>query len=677
MVRGLDVANVDRSVSPREDFFSFANGVWCKQNPVPAEYSRWGSFEQLAEENMKVLREILDAASAAPLPAGSVTQLVGDFWRCAMDSATIEAAGAAPLAEMLALAESAASGATPLAAALAHFHAAGVPLLFSVGDGADAKDSTRSIAQAHQGGLGLPDRDYYTDEKHAAMLAAYEKHVARMLHLLGDDEAAAAEAAAAVVALETKLAKAQLTRTERRDPDKTYNKTTLSALADSAPELDWRAYFAALHKPEPGDINVDCPAAIAVAVEAAKAATPAELRAYLRWHVVNAAAEYLSDAFYDADFDFYLKTLNGQSEQKPRWKRCLGKVNSHLGEALGQLYVARAFPGDAKARALAVVHAVRDALEARLKELPWLGEATRDKALLKMKSFGVKIGYPDVWKDYSTLALSPDMSYYSMVLACNRFEHKRSMDRVDAPVDRTQWFMPPQVVNAYYMPPFNEIVFPAAILQPPFFSPEADDAVNFGAMGAVVGHEMTHGFDDQGRKFDHQGNLQVWWTEDDAAEFMRRAAVQTAQAAAFVVHTEDVCEPNAGPFRLTGGRSTANCNCGARTVNGELTLGENVADLGGLKLALRAFKASSPEANNPPDEDGFTPTQRLFLSWAQVWRANIKAAAAALRLATDPHAPHTLRVNGPVSNIAEFHEAFGVKPGDAMWRDPEARVDIW
>ena len=343
MVRGLDVANVDRSVSPAEDFFSFANGEWCKNNPVPAEYSRWGSFEQLAEENMKVLREILDAASASPLPTGSVTQLVGDFWRCAMDTATIEAAGAAPLAEMLALAEAAASGATPLAAALAHFHSAGVPLFFSVGDGADARDSTRSIAQAHQGGLGLPDRDYYFDEKHAPMLAAYQTHVARMLRLLGDDEASADEAAAAVVALETKLAQAQLTRTERRDPDKTYNKTTLGALADCAPELDWRSYFAALHKPEPGDINVDCPAAIAVAAEAAKAATPAELRAYLRWHVVNAAAEYLSDAFYDADFDFYLKTLNGQSEQKPRWKRCLGKVNSHLGEALGQLYVARAF----------------------------------------------------------------------------------------------------------------------------------------------------------------------------------------------------------------------------------------------------------------------------------------------------------------------------------------------
>jgi putative endopeptidase len=325
-----------------------------------------------------------------------------------------------------------------------------VPLFFSVGDGADAKDSSRSIAQAHQGGLGLPDRDYYFADEHAAVRTAYQTHVARMLQLAGDDEATAAEAAAAVVALETKLAGAQLTRTERRDPDKTYHLLTLSALVDAAPQLDWRAYFKALQKPTPGDINVDCPPAITAAAEAAKAATPAQLRAYQRWHVVNAAAEYLSDAFSSADFDFYLRTLSGQAEQKPRWKRCLGKVNGHLGEALGQLYVARAFPGDSKARAAAVVLAVRDALEARLKELPWLGEDTRQKALLKMKSFGVKIGYPDRWIDYSTLVIDPKASYFEMVLACNRFDHARSMERVDAPVDRSRWFMAPQVVNAYY-----------------------------------------------------------------------------------------------------------------------------------------------------------------------------------------------------------------------------------
>jgi len=362
-----------------------------------------------------------------------------------MDLDAIESAGTAPLAELLALVEAAASGAKPLATALGELHTAGVPAFFGLGDGADAKDSTRSIAQAHQGGLGLPDESYYDQPQHAAVKEAYEKHVARMLRLLGDDDATADEAASAVVALETKLAAAQLTRTERRDPDKTYNLTTLSALVDSAPALDWRAYFAALHKPAPGDINVDCPAAIGVAADAAKAASPAELRAYLRWHVANAAAEYLGDAFSEADFDFYQKTLSGQAEQKPRWKRCLGKVNSHLGEALGQLYVARAFPGDAKARANAVVLAVRDALEARLKELP------------KMKSFGVKIGYPDKWIDYSTLTIAPGDSYYAMVLACNRFDHARSMARVDAPVDRSRWFMAPQVVNAYYMPPFNEV----------------------------------------------------------------------------------------------------------------------------------------------------------------------------------------------------------------------------
>ncbi len=295
-----------------------------------------------------------------------------------------------------------------------------------------------------------------------------------------------------------------------------------------------------------------------------------------------------------------------------------------------------------------------------------------------MNAFGVKIGFPDEWTNYDALHIEPGVPWLSMVLSANRFEHARCMARIDAPVDRARWLMAPQTVNAYYHPLINEIVFPAAILQPPFFDREADDAVNYGAVGAVVGHEMTHGFDDQGRKFDHTGNLECWWSDEDAAEFTRRAAVQSAQASAFVVHTEEACAPAAGPFKLTGGKSASGaCDCGARTVNGELTNGENIADLGGLKLAYAAFCATSPQAAEGADADGFTPAQRFFLSWAAVWRANITAAAAKLRLATDPHAPHTLRVNGPVSNLQEFHDAFGVQPGDGMWRDPAARVDIW
>ena len=438
MGRGLDAANLDRSVAASDDFYAFANGSWCKNNPLPAEYSRWvrgdgqqrgararrrarvcsarsaqsartgarcpnnklrvactaagalrrrvrrvcaqGSFEVLAEENMKVLREVLDAAAAAGAPAGTVTQLVGDFWTAAMDVEAIEAAGAKPLTALLLMAEEAVARRTPMSRALSTLHTAGVPVFFSLGDGPDAKASGRSIAQAHQGGLGLPDRDYYSEPQHAEVKAKYEAHVARMLALLGDSAAEAAEGAAHVVALESRLAAAQWTRTERRDPDRTYNLTTLDALANGgAPGLNWRLYFEAQGKPAPGDINVDCPAALAAAAHAAGNAEPEALRAYLRWHIVNAGAEYLSDAFATADFEFYQQTLSGQKEQKPRWKRIIAKVNAHLGEALGQLYVARAFAGDAKARAAAVVQAVRAALLARLNELPWLADETRQK----------------------------------------------------------------------------------------------------------------------------------------------------------------------------------------------------------------------------------------------------------------------------------------------------------
>ncbi len=415
MGRGLDAANLDRSVSPADDFYTYANGSWCKNNPLPGEYSRWvrppcrvlcvrsrccagcwrvpllavrvadvhalaqGSFETLAEENMAVLRELLDAAAASPEPRGSVTQKVGDFYKAAMDLAAVEAAGIAPLAELLRLADAAADGSSPLAAALGELHAAGMPSFFGLGDGPDAKDSGRSIAQAHQGGLGLPDRDYYFEACHAEIKVKYEAHVARMLRLLGDSDVDADAAAAAVLALETRLAGAQLTRTERRDPDKTYNKTTLPALASAAPGLDWPLYFTSISKAAPGDINVDCPAALTAAAAAASEATPHALRSYLRWHIVNAGSEYLGDAFSTADFEFYSATLSGQKEQKPRWKRALGKVNAHLGEALGQLYVEKVFPADSKARAAAVVLAVRDALQARLGALPWLADATRQR----------------------------------------------------------------------------------------------------------------------------------------------------------------------------------------------------------------------------------------------------------------------------------------------------------
>jgi len=587
-----------------------------------------------------------------------------------MDEAAVEAAGASPLEPLLALAELFAAERSPVT--LAELHVSGVPCFFVLSDGPDAKSSGDSIAQLRQGGLGLPDRDYYTEEKHADTLRQYEAHVAAVLQLLGDSPEAAAAAAASTVALETRLARAHLTRTERRDPLRTYNPVSGPAELPSA--FDYAAYFSALGKAQPGKINVDCVAALAAAAEAA-AAPAHELRAYLRWHVANSGAEYLASAFVDLDFLFYQKALSGQKELKPRYKRAVAKTTAHLPEALGQLYVAAAFPGDAKARALAVVASVRDAMQRRLASLPWLQEETRAKALAKLATFHVKIGYPDVWVCYDQLALPAGGPWFAMVLACRRFEHARMLARIGAPVDRSRWMMAPQTVNAYFNPPLNEIVFPAAIMQPPFFDREADDAVNFGAMGAVVGHEISHGFDDQGRKYDANGNVECWWSEADAAEFVRRADVMAAQASAFTVHTRSDCAAPAGPFRLGGSRTSALCDCGR--VNGQLTNGENVADLGGLRLALSAFRESSAQASAGDEIDGFTPLQRFFLAWAQVWRATITAEAAALRLTTDPHAPHTFRVNGPLANMEAFHEAFGVKEGDGMWRAPEERVDIW
>jgi len=674
MVRGLDVANLSKSVSPADDFYTFANGSWCDKNPIPAEYSRWGTFEELVERNLKVLRELCEKSAAASEPG--VTQKVGAFWRAAMDTQAVESAGSSPLHELLALCDAAASGAVPLSEALARLHTAGVPVFFGLSDSSDAKRSDWSIAQLRQGGLGLPDRDYYVEEKHAAVLCQYEAHVACMLRLLGDSDPETA--AKAVVALETRLSRTHLTRTERRDPDRTYNPTTVEALqSDGAPSLDWRAYFGALGaKPELGSLNVDTPGALREAVAAASDVAREDLRSYLRWHTVNSAAEYLSDAFVQADFSFFAKTLSGQKEIKPRWKRIISEVNNSLPEALGQLYVQSCFAGDAKQRALTVVNSVRAAMEQRLTSLTWMADETKAKALAKLATFKVKIGFPDEWIDYSTLQIQPGAPWFSMVLACRAFDRKRSLARINAPVDRQRWLMAPQVVNAYYNPPLNEIVFPAAILQPPFFDQAADDAVNYGAMGAVVGHEITHGFDDQGRKYDADGNLACWWSEEDAAEFTRRTETQTAQTAAFVVHTKEACASPIGPFKLTGSRGSALCQCTG--INAQLTLGEDTADLGGLKLSYAAFLATSPQAqSDEPDEDGFSPAQRFTLAWAQVWRANITTEAAALRLATDPHAPHTFRVNGPLSNTAVFQEAWGVKPGDGMYRAVEARVDIW
>ena len=653
---GVDPDNLDPTVSARENFYIFCNGGWLKKNPIPDEYPAWNTFTALHDQNLTRLKGMLDELKrpADGVQATSIEGKVAAFWAAANDEEAVEAAGIDPLQPAL---DACALAATDKSACVAKLHSQfGVNVFFSVGETVDNKDSERSILAFGQAGLGLPDRDYYFDEDKADKRALYVEHVAKMLELLGGPTAtpeAAAAGAAAVMKLETALAAAHMTRTESREPETRYNPMSLTKLeALCKGGIEWPRFLELVGKKEPGKLfTVSSPPALANAARLLHETPADELQCYLRWHVVHACAKHLPKAFVDEDFRFFSQALQGQKSQKPRWKRALGFVDMALGEAVGQLYVERFFKGDAKERALAMVEAVRLALEARLTELPWLGAATKQRALAKMAAFKTKIGFPERWIDYTSMAVASGGAHLSLVFAGHAFQHAREMAFANAPTDRTRWHMLPHQINAYYHPSLNEIVFPAAILQPPFFDPAADDAVNFGAMGAVVGHEMTHGFDDQGRKYDAKGNLEDWWTPEDSADFEKRVAVQVEQAGAYEVH--------------------------ANKLNGKLTCGENIADLGGLKLAYRALQTKLARERRPPPRNGFTAEQRFFLAWAQAWRQNITEERAKMLVSVDPHGPNEFRANGPLTNLPEFHEAFGVNPGDKMWREPGARVDIW
>ena len=651
---GVDPKNMDLSVKPTDNFYKYANGTWIKSNPIPSEYPAWNTFIALHDQNLSRLKELLGRleAPAKGSPAVTAEEKVAAFYAAANDEEAIEAAGVAPLQPVLATCALAASDKTAAVAALHAEH--GVNVFFATGEGPDDKNADWSIIQMHQGGLGLPDRDYYFDEDKADKRALYVKHVAAQLrNLEGDSLAADAATAAAesVLRFETSLAAAHLTRTERRDPDTVYNPMSLTKLGSLCKgAIDWPRYFELIGKKECGTVCVDSPPALANACRLLAEADDEALGWYLRWHAVRSCAAHLPKAFDDESFGFFGRALQGQQEQKPRWKRAMSWVEGALGEAVGELYVAAFFRAEAKQRALETVEAVRQALEARLRAVPWMGDATRAKALEKMNRFGVKIGYPDEWIDFSSLQV--DSCHLANVLRARAFEHTRQMGYANAQTDRKRWLMLPQQINAYYHPNLNEIVFPAAILQPPFFDADADDATNFGAMGAVVGHEMTHGFDDQGRKFDELGNLHDWWSPPDADEYEKRVEVQVTQANDFKVH--------------------------GKSLNGKLCCGENVADLGGLRLAYTALQRKMAAAGDkPPLRNGFTAEQRFFLSWGTVWRENCSTERALQLLTLDPHGPNEYRVNGPLTNMAEFHDAFGGKTGDPMWRDESDRVDIW
>ncbi|HEY2820213.1 MAG TPA: M13 family metallopeptidase [Candidatus Acidoferrum sp.] len=647
---GFDTKNLDRSCKACDDFFEFAMGGWMKANPIPPEYSTWGSFSVLLDKNQQNLRQILEAEQNAKSASGSNGQKIGDFYASCMDTSAIDAAGVKPIDGELARIAAVTDLAT-LQAETARLQEQGVGPMFRFGSRQDAKDSTQVIAAAGQGGLGLPDRDYYVreDDKSKKLRDAYVTHAEKLFVLLGDPADKAAAEAKTVIAIETAMAKASMANVEVRDPNKTYHRMTVAEVQALAPSFSWSAYFGQVGAPGLKDLNVGQPEFFK-ALSAQLTSTPVDdWKTYLRWTLVNTTAPGLSEPFVAEDFAFNGKELRGTKEILPRWKRCVTATDRSLGEALGQVYVEKYFPPEAKAHALEMVHNLTAALRADLPTLSWMGAATRQAAVAKLAAFGVKIGYPDKWRDYSALKIERT-DYMQNELHAAHFEFQRQLNKIGKPVDKTEWGMTPPTVNAYYRSSMNEIVFPAGILQPPFYDPKADDSVNYGGMGAVIGHEITHGFDDQGSKFDAQGNLKDWWSADDLKNFKERATCVSDQFDGYVVD-------------------------GDLHENGKLVLGESIADLGGLTIAYSAYEKSLEGKPRPPEKDGFTAEQRFFLGWAQIWGANERLEYARLLANTNPHPLPKFRGNGPLSNMAEFAKAFGCKKGDAMVR--ESACKIW
>lgn len=656
---GLDLTDLDTGTRPQDDLFRHVNGRWIAQHVIPADRAMDGTFRALHDRAEEQVRDIIaDLGAQAEGGDGSgVGAKIGAVYASFMDTAAIEAAGLTPLRTDLALVEDATTQAE-LTGALGALQRTGAGGAVGFWVDNDADDPERYVVYLTQSGLGLPDEAYYRDEQYAAVLAAYRPHVARMLSLAqvatGDE---ADRLAGLVVGLETRLAAGHWDVVKDRDADLTYNPTTLAALAESAPGFDWRAWAQALGAPEGSlDQLVVREPDFAEAFARAWADEPLETwKAWLAYHVVTARAPYLPDEVVEANFDFYGRTLTGAQELRDRWKRGVSLVQGVLGEAVGEVYVARHFPPAHKERMDELVAHLVEAYRESITGLDWMGPETRAKALAKLDAFTPKIGYPVRWRDYTALQVDA-ADLLGNVRHANGFELDRELGKIGRPIDRDEWFMTPQTVNAYYNPGMNEIVFPAAILQPPFFDAEADDAVNFGAIGAVIGHEIGHGFDDQGSKYDGAGRLEDWWTAEDRAEFERRTAALVAQYDAF------------SPRQLDG----------SHHVNGALTIGENIGDLGGLSIALRAYRiALGGPLEDAPVIDGLTGVQRFFLGWAQAWRTTGRDEEVIRRLATDPHAPDEFRCNGVVRNVPEFAAAFDVRPGDALYLEPEQRVRIW
>jgi len=649
----FDVNDIDKNINPCADFNGFVNAKWVAANPIPSDRTRWGAFDQLREHSLETQHTIAEnaAKNASNAKAGSIEQQIGSFYHSGMDEAAVEKAGYAPLKADLAKIDTLKT-APEIVAYLTESFAQGRADLFSVAALADFKNASTQIAYTFQGGLGLPTRDYYDKPDYAELRDAYKAHIAKVLTLAGAKDADAKKQADEVLAFETRLAKASLTPTELRVPENQYHYLTVAEADKITPSISWQKFFDAQHADIKGGFSLSQPNFFAEVDKMLKDVPADQWRAYLRFHAVDSASPYLSKPFADEHFAFYDQKLNGQKEQQVRWKRVLNATNEGMGMALGELYVATAFPPESKARAKELVSNLQASLKTRIEKLDWMSDATKTKAIEKWSTFLPKIGYPDKWRDWSGLKVVPD-NYYANVSAAAKYNYDYEMGKVGKPTDRLEWGMTPQTVNAYYNPTDNTINFPAAILQPPFFDAKADDAINYGGIGAVIGHEATHGYDDEGSQFDAKGNNVNWWTKEDREKFDARTDKLVKQF--------DGYEPLPG-----------------KHVNGKLTLGENIADLGGLNVAhdaLLAALAKNPEQNK--SIDGYTPDQRFFLNFARVWRGSILPQRQEVLLNADPHAPAKFRAIGAPSNMPVFATAFQCKAGDAMVRGADTQVKIW
>jgi putative endopeptidase len=650
--KAVDLNNFDFTIKPGDDFYSYVNGGWLKSNPLRDEFSRYGTFDKLIEQNQHLQKSLLKELAASWKDKSGISRKIGCFYSCAVDEKLIEKTGLSPLLPVFKRISSI-SNKGDLITEIARLHTESFAPLFAFAGSPDEKNSRWMIAHLYQAGLGLPDRDYYTDEddRMKEIRSQYLIYIEKLHSIAGIASEELSIISRKIMEIETRLAYASMTRLEQRDPHKTYNKFSEEELQKLCPDFDWGLYFNQIGLLTHGDINVNQPAFFTEVNNMFMVLSVDDWKIYLRWNILNSSAPYLHKALVDEHFGFYGTVLSGKKELRPRWKRAIGASDEALGEAIGQIFVKKYFPPDAKQRMLSLVQNLKLTLARRIKQLSWMGPETKEMALEKLSTMKVKIGYPDKWRDFSKMEISEE-SYFKNVLQSSIFNYEYMLSKINKPVDPDEWHMSPQTVNAYYNPLDNEIVFPAGILQPPFFYKDADEAVNYGAIGVVIGHEMTHGFDDQGRKFDKNGNLTDWWTEEDAQKFNARTEVLVKQFDSFML-------------------------LDSLHADGKLTLGENIADLGGLHIAFEALQMALKESGNNPSFDGFTQEQRFFLAYAHIWAQNIRDEEIQRRIKEDEHSLGYLRVIGPLRNVSEFHKAFGVKPGDLMFLNEQDRAVIW